>query len=173
MEPADRPSPASLRHDGTVLPAPSVAAPPRTFVLFFASGRALRPSGPMLPGSDRLLPTFSHGAALWPSAWSDRVVGGVRTGRKPKTADPAGSKENASLGQRLWVAGAAVQRLAARQLSVFTSGANRNAAGMAGAAWMGLLSVFPLAAGHGVSSMGVRLLERPAAAADRPYCCRK
>lgn len=173
MEPADRPSPASLRHDGTVLPAPSVAAPPRTFVLFFASGRALRPSGPMLPGSDRLLPTFSHGAALWSSARSDRLVGGVCAWRKPKTADPVGSKENASLGQRLWVAGAAVQRLAARQLSVFTSGANRNAAGMAGAAGMGLLSVFPLAAGHGVSSMGVRLLERPAAAADRPYCCRK
>ena len=111
--------------------------------------------------------------ALWPSARSDRLVGGVRTGRKPKTADPVGSAENDPLGQRLWVAGAAVQRLAARQLSVFTSGANRNAAGMAGAAGMGLLSVLPLAAGHGVSSMGVRLLERPAAAADRPYCCRK
>ena len=85
MEPADRPSPASLRHDGTVLPAPSVAAPPRTFVLFFASGRALRPSGLMLPGSDRLLPAFSHGAALWPSARSDRLVGGVCAWRKPKT----------------------------------------------------------------------------------------
>ena len=173
MEPANRPSPASLRHDGTVLPAPSVAAPPRTFVLFFASGRALRPSGLMLPGGDRLLPAFSHGAALWPSARSDRLVGGVRTGRKPKTADPVGSAENDPLGQRLCVAGAALQRMAARQLSVFTSGSNRHAAGMAGAAGMGLLSVLPLAAGHGVSSMGVRLLERPAAAADRPYCCRK
>ncbi len=154
VEPANRAAPAPVRNDGAVRPAASVFAAPGTFGLFSAAGRALRLSGALFPGGDRLLPALSHAPAFQPASQPDCLDGGVFIGRRFKAADPGGDAENAPLGQRLCVAVAALQRMAARQLSVFESGPGGNAAGVAGSARTGGLPVFSLAAGHGVPPLG-------------------
>ena len=102
-----------------------------------------------------------HSLIFWAAVFS--------FGEKPKPL----TLGEASLGQRLSLGGAAMQRMAARQLSVFERRSGGNAAGMAGAAGTGLLPVLPLAAGLSLPALDEGFLERPATVFRRPYCCRK